>query len=152
MATPLETIKQGIINNDITMVLDGYNRITGEMLAIPNPQRQRQQPDYYDDAQDRRQQSQDTEIKQKIAARAEPFIPKKRINLFADESNDTLPDYSESDRLADIAAKTKKPAPRREPYVPVSINCGSCGKRFNVNPIFVTNGEYSCDRCSNRRR
>lgn len=34
--TPLEKIKQGILNADFSLVVDGYNSMTGEELYIPN--------------------------------------------------------------------------------------------------------------------
>lgn len=163
--TPLETIKEGILNGDLAMVIAGYNRITGETLAIPEPEpavRQpprgfRQSPEYYDEEDDfsrppnRDRERNNDEPEQKVVARAEPFVPRKRINMFADE-RDTLPDYTEADRRKDEAAKKKPKAQRPAPYTPVKASCDGCGNRFQVNPIFVVDGVYRCDKCSGRKR
>lgn len=165
--TPLETIKEGILAGDITLVIEGYNRITGEKIAVPEPepvqQRQpprsfRQSPEYYgeeDDSfnrpPDRNRNNDNDSGDGKIAARAEPFVPKKRINMFFDE-REALPDYTEADKAKDQAAKRKAKAQRPAPYKPVQINCDGCGNRYNVNPIFVIDGVYRCDRCTGKRR
>ncbi len=138
-------------------VADGYNRITNDSVApkvVPKQLRL---------ASDRRrlppkstaQVFDDNDVpteqvaqKQKVEARVEPFVPKKRINLWGDTKDEPLIDYTEKDRQDDIRTRNAPQVPRRQEYKPVKISCFSCGRTYMVNPAFIVGGEYRCDRCS----
>jgi hypothetical protein len=163
--TPLETIKEGILTNNIVLIAEGYNRITGESIFPPQKRlppeppgrRENYRPsqddqfDSYDDPFDNGDPKNYRPKDNEVAARVEPFVPRRRVNMWGDEGERT-PDYTEADKRADEDARTKRQAPRREPYTPVTVNCDGCGKRFNVNPILVVGKVYRCDRCSNNSR
>jgi hypothetical protein len=159
--TPLETIKAGILTNNMRLVAEGYNRVSSDVVDISDipstripPTQRRQVPqeridDDYRHPEDDFVSTAKTDLGN--PSRVEPFVPRKRINMFADEG-ERPPEYSEADRLADQRAKKAKPTPRREAYTPVTVTCISCGKRYNVNPVLVNQGTYNCDKCCTRRR
>lgn len=174
--TPLETIKEGILKGDMMMVATGYNRITNESV-YPQIQQNKVEQNYMPEPQYTPQQiasrrrigapvHEDSFVdsppdftvgnnyiepeREKVAARPEPFVPKKRINLFSDE-NEPLPEYTEADRRRDEELKNARKVARPKPYVPVEVVCRSCGHKFKVNPVLAVGGVYNCDGCINRK-
>jgi len=159
--TPLEQIKHGILTGNMQSVADGYSRITNDVvtpkavsktpkLAVDRrrlPQRQQQQTPVFDEAEFQVDQ-QTTAKKMDKEARVEPFVPKRRVNLFSDAKDEPLVDYTEKDRQDDIRTRQAPKVQRRPEYKPVKINCFSCGRSYNVNPAFIVGGGYRCDRCS----
>lgn len=167
--TPLETIKEGILKGDMMMVATGYNRITNESV-YPQTQQHQQEPQYTPQqiASRRRIGAQVEESfvdnppeftsgdqyhgqpREQVAARPEPFVPKKRINLFSDEG-ENLPEYTEADRKRDEELRNARKVARPKPYTPVDVICRSCGNKFSVNPALAVGGVYNCDGCIKRR-
>jgi len=155
--TPLETIKEGILNNNMEMVAQGYNRITNQdiqaparRLPPPEPGRRenyRPPTEVSETDFSNGEKTDDTHT----YARVEPFQPRKRINMWADDRTEVTPDYTKADKDKDMAARNKAKTQRPAPYTPTEINCVNCGKRYKVNPVFVIGGTYRCDRCTNQK-
>lgn len=152
--TPLEEIKQGILTDNMKLVASGYSRITNEVITakprkqinsrtvVRQPQQKVVDQEFVDAPSDNRQMTK--------VAKAEQFIPKRRINLWNDDKTETLPDYTEKDKEADIKAKSAPRVARPQAYTPVNVNCYSCGSMYSVNPAFIIGGSYRCDKCNSR--
>lgn len=158
--TPLQKIKAGIESGNIALIAEGYNTLSSDkvdMDRIYTMQQARSRasngrqtnfaPEAYSTPTDYEvyQQKQN-----KVACRAEAFQIKKRINMWADDKTDRLPDYTEADKANDEKFRNAQRAPRRRPYKPVQVNCYSCGHRYNVNPAIIIQGNYRCDDCNSR--
>ncbi len=157
--TPLQKIKEGIISDNIDLIIEGYNLLTSDKIVFePEPEQRRQIPQ---NTARRRQFRDDEEFivdgigrkdeDQKVEARVEQFQPRRRVNLFADDGNDRLPEYSRRDREVDEANRNaQRASPQPRPYTPVKATCNSCGRQYSVNPIHVMSGGYRCDNCNRR--
>jgi hypothetical protein len=126
--TALETIKQGILLNDIKTIAIGYKMLTGEELELP------------------RLVLQNTENggitttganKKSIASRVKP----KNINLFVDVEGEERKKISK----ADVKKKVNKV--KRPPAV-VEVNCIECRVRARVRKdLLQQDGTYICSDC-----
>lgn len=157
--TPLEKIRKGIETEDMQLVADGYNSLSiDEIVYKPKVKQktaeetragwnkskiQRYSEEDYSEPVTTRTFAGDGEKK---IAKSEPFIPKKRPNLWTD-SGETPPEYSKKDKAADKKNKGK-PITKRQPYKPVNVICYSCGKSYSVNPIHAFGGKFRCDGCN----
>lgn len=158
--TPLEKIKNGILSKNWKLVVDGYNAFADKKIVLDDdsdddfirvrndrPKKESKVDEFSIDQQARGQRDDD-----KVDARVEPFRKKKRINMWSDDGDQDLIDYSKEDKKFDISNRNKKKTARPAPYKPVRISCYGCGKLFDVNPIHVSNGSYICDNCCRRNR
>ena len=157
--TPLQKIKKGIETENMQLVAEGYNSLSIDEIDYKPKAKQKtaeetraswkqgkverySKEDYSEPASARVFSGDD----EKKIAKAEPFIPKKRPNLWSD-SGETPPEYSKKDKAIDKKNKGKS-ITKRQPYKPVNVVCYCCGKSFSVNPINAYGGKYRCDACS----
>jgi len=161
--TPLQKIKQGILTDNIALIAEGYNALTSDKVEVQTgrqfeedrfvaPRRRRSMDYHLDDditldGDDRFSGSKAGEQE----TRVEPFQVKRRVNLWGDDRTESTPEYSRRDRELDEQNRTAQRASRPpKAYEPVNVVCNACGRRYAVNPSYVTNGGYRCDRCNSR--
>lgn len=161
--TPLQKIKSGIETGNIALIAEGYNTLSNDkvdlqrIVATQNSRNRAAPPvrhngqefraDYHNEPSYAGDFPQDDTQK---LCRVENFVVKQRYNMFADDHNDKLEDYSEKDKMNDEKFRNARRTPRRKTYTPVAVNCYSCGNRYNVNPATIIQGKYRCDSCNAR--
>lgn len=149
--TPLQKIKAGILTNNLALVAEGYNsicidKILESDLPIGNNSIPMKPTSVQPIQQSISTQPVATEARVQRACRAEPFVPRPRINQWADDGTEATPGYTKRDREYDENTRniTKQSRPK---YQPVRVTCAICGRLFDVNPAFVINNSYTCEGC-----
>lgn len=148
--TPLEQIKTGILKQDMSLVVQGYNRITNDNISIPKPKATKVKQPRITRAEVSGVPEEERSFEfsgEKKQASTDQFVRKKRINLFAD-TGENPEGYTVEDKKFDRKTKKLARAERPKPYKPIDIACSFCGRMYSVNPVFVIGGVYRCDRCS----
>ena len=152
--SPLELIKNGIIENDLEKIAQGYNALTGEDISpittsepTREPARRTAKPE----------DTESDEVSSSVRVRSEiEDFTMKRDSLPAGKygrketiqvgENQFVDDGSEATgkefETPDIA-----PTPRRKPVQMVEVVCHACGKKEEINPAYKTGSYHRCARC-----
>ena len=132
MTSPLDKIRSGILSNDMSLVTEGFEKLTGESLSkvdqTPDPQE-----DFIAPAQNQ------SPGKSRVA-RTEPIHAGE--NQFLDNS-------SESKGIE--TPKVKLTERTRSKASLVNVECHICDKTEKIPESLMQGREfYRCDRCSSR--
>ena len=148
--SPLELIKNGIIENDLEKIAQGYNALTGENIS----------PITTDEPVRRTAESESTgsdEVSPSVPVRSEiedftikrdtlpagKYGRKETIqvgeNQFVDDGSEAIGKEFETPDIA--------PTPRRKPVKMVEVVCNTCGKKEEINPAYKTGTYHRCSRC-----
>ena len=140
--TPLETIKIGILNNDMEKVIQGYMALTGEKIQ-PNPSK-----DGVPEVQQSAPMSVQQEKKMDFSTNRTASSGTKKV---AGKSPVTAgPNQFVDDGVehSDVKTPDFTPGPRnREEAKTISVRCHICGKDQEVNPVLAQGEFYRCDSC-----
>jgi hypothetical protein len=149
--TPLEQIREGILEDDMSMVALGYKYLTGEDLEEKksNPQHATDPPDpptpqdeHFTDSSSVEDfiapsKKKDGEAAAGRIARSSPVSREKRENQFVDDGSEHR----------DIDTPATELTPRqRDTFKMASQQCSKCNKTFEVHPVHRRE-HYLCDRC-----
>lgn len=166
--TVLELIKNGVLKNDISMVAEGYQMMTGEQLLEKSVKSQPQTnkpvtpPKIVDEfdienfivGKDPKQQQPRVRIaedgREEREARREPINLQKVKevgSLFIDDNTVAVEDkgLTERQKVIPPVARTRPAAKLR------AVECtGPCKRTYNVNPALIPTGGYKCPNCIRR--
>ena len=134
--TPLETIKTGILNDDMEEVIQGYMALTGEEVRPKPPE----------DGVPEGRESTPVPVRQAQGENfsTESVVSKGKTPVVAG-SNQFVDDGVEH---SDITTPDFTPAPRnRGEAKTVSVKCHICGKDQEVSPVLAQGEFYRCDSC-----
>tara|TARA_R100000008_G_C3585401_1_gene171857 strand:- start:605 stop:1027 length:423 start_codon:yes stop_codon:yes gene_type:complete len=136
--SPLESIKKGILNNDMEEIIQGYMALTGEEVRPEDGV-----PEVSKPAPVQMQKSGEMDFSTKPAKRDNKRLASKSPvqadgNTFVDDGADHK----------DVVTPEYTPSPRkREGSTTVKVQCHVCGKESEVNPILAQGQFFRCDSC-----
>jgi hypothetical protein len=170
MPTPLDKIKEGILNNDISLINEGYSEMTGENLLETKSQRKPRKPKppktvliREDDtnkptkkspkliptpsAEDFRMPQ--VSYEEMMASGEVEFMPAKledvRISKKANKFKDNSADFADEKKIS--KAPRGAVSSKRPPVKNIKVKCGSCGSicvvletEYNPETTFVCRG------------
>ena len=148
--SPLELIKNGIIENDLEKIAQGYNALTGENISsttTDEPVRRTAEPesaksDEVSPSVPLRSEIEDFTMK-RSALPAGKYGRKETIqvgeNQFVDDGSEAVGKEFETPDIA--------PTPRRKPVQMIEVTCHACGKKEEINPAYKTGTYHRCARC-----
>jgi|TARA_B110001454_G_C12603402_1_gene385503 hypothetical protein len=143
---PIDKIKSGIQKNNMILVSEGFEDLTGEKVIAEDEQEVVETEK--EDAGDSfitSTRSSETSGKSRIA-RSEPLDITDRENTFVDDGTEASEDTAVDKKLA-----VKPPVERtRRIFKRISTTCVSCNKNFEIHPTLVREN-YKCDNCITRR-
>ena len=150
--SPLELIKNGILENDFEKVIQGYTLLTGEEVRPATREQERSS-----EPEEPRSEPHAETVQPSVPVRSEvEDFTMKRENLPAGQygrkesiqvgENQFVDDGIEATgkefETPDIA-----PTPRRKPVQMVEVVCNSCGAKEEINPAYKTGTYHRCSRC-----
>ena len=140
--TPLETIKTGILNNDMEEVIQGYMALTGEEVR-PKPPKDGV-PEVQQSAPVLVQQGRKMDFSTYPTASSgtKKVAGKSPVTAGSNQFVDDGVEHS------DVETPDFTPGPRnREEAKTISVRCHVCGKDQEVNPVLAQGEFYRCDSC-----
>jgi len=150
--SPLDLIKNGILDNDFEKVIQGYTLLTGEEVrpeervdATGEEEATDSEPTTSDEMSAEmpvRSQVEDfTMRRDKLPAgqygRREAI--KVGENQFVDDRTEAVGEEFETPDI--------KPTTRRPPIKMIEVTCNVCGRKENINPAYKTGSYHRCGRC-----
>jgi len=148
--SPLELIKNGIIENDLEKIAQGYNALTGENISpitTDEPARRTAEPE----------SAGSDEVSPSVPVRSEiEDFTVKRNKLPAGkhgrkESIQVGENKFVDDRTEAVGEEFDTPdvslTPRRPPVKMVEVICNACGRKEEINPAYKTGSYHRCSRC-----
>ena len=148
---PIDKIKFGIESNDMGVVSEGFEDLTGEKVStaqeetVVEKEAPQGEPDDNFITSTRSSESSESGENSRIA-RAEPLSIGERENTFVDDGSEASEDFEIDKKLAIKAPVERK----RKGFKKVSIRCVSCKKDFEIHPT-LSRENYKCDNCITRR-
>jgi hypothetical protein len=168
--TPLQLLKRGLERGDWKDVADAHEALTGEAVVAPSGgggERGVLEEIARLAAQALGPAVRLTEPKPRKKRGATPTAaPQGRKGVaksgVADAANRFVDDLTEATEDIEIDRKmvVAPPTPRREPYVPLKIECGACHKQYDVHPDEIPpkfdkddeGQDWVCNRCVTKGR
>lgn len=144
--TPLQQIKEGIVNNDMEQVIQGYAQLTGEEVRVSTE----------------RDEVATEEVPEPQVSEPKARIPKSATEDFSIAHSDRdQSKYTKSEKISagentftddgmehkDVSTPEVNRTKRRSPIKMVQVTCHVCGKSEEVNPAFQSGEFYRCSRC-----
>ena len=147
MKSPLKIIKEGIIKNNLTMILDGYNALTGENLSVKLKPKVKplivEELDSIPESEDQNEEHNSPRVTQRRQLELHKFN-----NTFVDNGKEY------KNNSWDQKYKIKKVTPRRSPAKKYSVNCDKCKKSFKIYAKYLPPkfdkddiSGYVCNNC-----
>tara|TARA_R100001244_G_scaffold17367_1_gene18697 strand:- start:2766 stop:3218 length:453 start_codon:yes stop_codon:yes gene_type:complete len=147
--SPLELIKNGILENDLEKVIQGYAILTGEEVR----------------PREAAESNKTESTTSREADKVQPQTPVRSSELDFTVKRDA-PDAGKGGRKESIQVgenqfvddgleakgeefKTPevKLTPRRKPIQMIEVICNSCGRKEEINPSYKTGSYHRCSRC-----
>ena len=152
--SPLELIKNGIIENDLEKIAQGYNALTGEDISPVTKSEPTREP------ASRTTKPKDTESDEmpssvRMRSEIEDFTMKRdslpagkygRKETIQVGENQFVDDGSEATG-EEFKTPEVNPTPRRKPIQMLEVICNSCGRKEEINPAYKTGSYHRCSRC-----
>tara|TARA_R110002020_G_scaffold5117_25_gene21749 strand:- start:4960 stop:5418 length:459 start_codon:yes stop_codon:yes gene_type:complete len=149
--SPLDLIRNGIVENDMEQIIEGFNLLTGEELGIG--------PKWTEDpvpTEDTASRESD-EVRTKVPVRSSELdFTVKRDSPDAGQygrkesiqvgENQFVDDGSEATG-EEFKTPEVNPTPRRKPIQMLEVICNSCGRKEEINPAYKTGSYHRCDKC-----
>lgn len=149
--SPLELIKNGIIENDLEKIAQGYNALTGENISPITADEPAGETAGSEDTGSDKMPSSSVRVRSEIEdfaikrddlpagkhGRKEPI--KVGENQFVDDGSEATGKEFETPDIA--------PTPRRKPVKMVEVVCNTCGKKEEINPAYKAGTYHRCSRC-----
>ena len=147
--SPLELIKNGILENDFEKVIQGYALLTGEEVRPKEKTESAGATNAESTSSDKMsaQMSVRSEIEDFTMKRdslpAGQYGRKEAIqvgeNQFVDDRTEAV---GEEFDTPDINL-----TPRRPPVKMIEVVCNACGRKEKINPAYKTGSYHRCSRC-----
>ena len=147
--SPLELIKNGILENDFEKVIQGYALLTGEEVRPKEKTESAGATNAESTSSDKmsEQMSVRSEIEDFTMKRdslpAGQYGRKEAIqvgeNQFVDDRTEAV---GEEFDTPDINL-----TPRRPPVKMIEVVCNACGRKEKINPAYKTGNYHRCSRC-----
>lgn len=152
MMSPLEKIKQGIINGDINIISVGFTELTGQIVRYDTPDiktvsKKRGRP-----SKNKNIITLDESFSKPISLKVDEILEArtraqrgKFENMFVDDGRDAT-----EDKIADKKIRKASPPPvskgqRKSPMV--ESRCISCSKVEKIHKQFILEGTHTCQKC-----
>ena len=147
--SPLELIKNGILDNDFEKVIQGYALLTGEEVRPKEKTESAGATNAESTSSDKmsEQMSVRSEIEDFTMKRdslpAGQYGRKEAIqvgeNQFVDDRTEAV---GEEFNTPDVNL-----TPRRPPVKMIEVVCNACGRKEKINPAYKTGSYHRCSRC-----
>ena len=146
---PIDKIKSGIQKNNMLLVSEGFQDLTGEKVTTEDDQEEvlteEASTEDEEDSFITSTRSSESNKKSRVA-RPQPLDIRDRENTFVDDGPEASEDSEIDKKLA-----VKPPVERtRKAFKKVSVVCVSCKKTLKIHPSLSRDG-YKCDNCIVRR-
>lgn len=172
MSSPLETIKEGILSNDMHLVAKGYQMMTGEHIKLDNefdvadvkieepvvePQgespRDAGHENFYRQIRQPQQQQRtivDENGEEHTLTIRQPINTKKigAFNMYEDDGQSHKSDTEQFDKKVWAG---RSPSQRRPPTKKVEATCTDCKRRYKVHPAHQFKRSFTCQTCLKRK-
>lgn len=148
--SPLQLIKNGILENDFEKIIQGYTLLTGEEI------RPREADGTADGTEDEPPREAEEVQSQMSMRSSELDFTIKRGDSAAGEHGRKEPiqvgeNQFVDDGLEAMGEEFKTPevnlTPRRKPIQMIEVTCNSCGSKEEINPAYKTGAYHRCSRC-----
>ena len=144
---PIDKIKSGIESNDMELVSEGFEDLTGEKVSTVHEEVVIEEEASQEESDEFITSTRSLEPrKNSRIARAESLTMGERENTFVDNGSEASEDLEIDKKLAIKAPVERK----RKAFKKISITCASCKKDFEIHPTLVREN-YKCDNCITRR-
>ena len=147
--SPLELIKNGILENDFEKVIQGYALLTGEEVRPKEKTESAGATNAESTSSDKmsEQMSVRSEIEDFTMKRdslpAGQYGRKEAIqvgeNQFVDDRTEAVGEEFDTPEI--------KLTPRRPPVKMIEVVCNACGRKEKINPAYKTGNYHRCSRC-----
>ena len=147
--SPLELIKNGILENDFEKVIQGYALLTGEEVRPKEKTESAGATNAESTSSDK--------MSEQMAVRAEiEDFTMKRDSLPAGqygrkEAIQVGENQFVDDRTEAVGEEFDTPdinlTPRRPPVKMIEVVCNACGRKEKINPAYKTGSYHRCSRC-----
>ena len=147
--SPLELIRNGILENDFEKVIQGYALLTGEEVRPEGKNESagatNTEPTSSDEVSAQMPMRSEIEdfTMQRESLPAGQYGRKEPIqvgeNQFVDDRSEAV---GEEFDTPDV-----KLTPRRPPVKMVEVTCNTCGRKEEINPAYKTGSYHRCSRC-----
>ena len=147
--SPLELIKNGILDNDFEKIIQGYALLTGEEVRPEEATRATEATSSNTDDPDK--------VSEQVSVRSEiEDFTMKRDSLPSGqygrkESIQVGENKFVDDRTEAVGEEFDTPdvslTPRRPPVKMVEVICNACGRKEEINPAYKTGSYDRCSRC-----
>ena len=146
---PIDKIKEGIINNDMEQIIQGFAILTGEEIRpagrsaeearTPDP---KPEPATEETVQSSVQvRSKDLDFSTEPRESTSKYGRKESIKVGENQFTD---DGTES---KDITTPEVQRTKRRPPVKLIKVKCHACGSEEEINPIYKTGSYHRCGKC-----
>jgi len=144
--TPLDVIKQGIVDSNIEMVAEGFAQLTGEIVE-PTSAVDVESDDAVSDESTRSEPTVDNSFM--VSSKSDmPNLNKQRLartETIVAKENEFMDDGIEA---KDVNTPEYTPSPRTRGAVSlIDVVCHVCGTKNVVNENMVYGEFYRCDNC-----
>ena len=147
--SPLELIKNGILENDFEKVIQGYSLLTGEEIRPEEATETTTatssgstEPDKMPEQMPVRSEIEDFTMKRESLP-AGQYGRKESIqvgeNQFVDDRSEAVGEEFDTPEV--------RLTPRRPPVKMVEVTCNTCGRKEEINPAYKTGSYHRCSRC-----
>ena len=147
--SPLELIKNGILENDFEKVIQGYALLTGEEV------RPKEKTESAGATNAESTSSDKVSEQMPVRSEVEDFTM-KRDSLPAGqygrkEAIQVGENQFVDDRTEAVGEEFNTPdvnlTPRRPPVKMIEVVCNACGRKEKINPAYKTGSYHRCSRC-----
>ena len=147
--SPLELIKNGILENDFEKVIQGYALLTGEEVRPKEKTESAGATNAESTSSDK--------MSEQMSVRSEiEDFTMKRDSLPAGqygrkEAIQVAENQFVDDRTEAVGEEFDTPdinlTPRRPPVKMIEVVCNACGRKEKINPAYKTGSYHRCSRC-----
>ena len=145
--TPLELIKEGILNDDMEQVILGYKSLTGESISRGSEEEREpeegevQETPVQEDVREEKSKDLDFSIKRSKNDSKSKYAKAEAIqsgeNKFVDDGVEA----------SEVTTPEVRRTTRRPPVDLLDVTCHVCGKTEQINPQLKSGEFYRCSRC-----
>ena len=145
--TPIELIKEGIMNNDMEKVAQAYSLLTGEKVGQGEGQpateevSEPQVPEPQVSGQKEKSKDLDFSVEPREDQEAGHYTKSEAIqvgeNQFVDNGTEST----------DVTTPDVPRSTRRPPVKMVEVECHVCGSKEEVNAEYTAGDFHRCDKC-----
>jgi len=150
--SPLELIKNGILENDFEKIIQGYTLLTGEEVRPATGEQERSS-----EPEESRSESHAETVQPSVPVRSQvEDFTMHRDNLPAGqygrrEAIKVGENQFVDDRTEAVGEEFNTPdvnlTPRRPPVKMIEVVCNACGRKEKINPAYKTGSYHRCSRC-----